>query len=154
MPDAPRIRGWYFDEFQLGQQIESPSRTITEADVQAFADISGDYNPLHMDADYARETAFGQRIAHGLLGLSAASGLAAAAGFMADTVQAFTGLSWKFKAPIFFGDTIFLRAKVARLRAMPSMGGGMLVLEAEVLNQRQEVVQQGEWNVLIKARPA
>jgi len=151
--DTPRPRGLYFEEFEQGQVVSSPGRTITEADVVAFAGLSGDYNQLHTDDEFARETPYGRRIAHGLLGLSAASGLAARAGFIEGTTQAFIGLTYKFKAPVFVGDTIHLRATVSKLRPMPSMGGGMVVFAMEVLNQRGEVVQEGDWTLLMRGRP-
>jgi len=145
-----RPRGFYFEEFVLGQKAESPSRTVTEADVVQFAGLSGDSNQLHTDAEFAKGTPYGQRIAHGLLGLSIASGLAARAGFIEGTAQAFLGLTWKFRAPIFFGDSIRLRAKVNKMRPMPSMNGGLVVFAVTVLNQRDEVVQQGEWQLLVQ----
>jgi len=147
-----RARGMYFEEFVLGQEILSPARTVTETDVVQFAGLSGDYNVLHTDAEFAKSTPYGQRIAHGLLGLSIASGLAARAGFIEGTAQAFMGLNWKFRAPIFLGDTIRLLTKVSRLRPMPSMGGGVVVFELTVLNQRDETAQEGEWTLLVKSR--
>ena len=146
------VRGCYFEELGVGQTIESPMRTVTESDIMQFAGLSGDYNQLHTDAEFAESTPYGQRIAHGLLGLSIASGLAARTGFIEGTAQAFTGLNWKFKAPIMIGDSIKLVAKVVKKRPMPSMGGGMVVLEMRVLNQEGKTVQQGEWTVLIKGR--
>ncbi|MFH1085460.1 MAG: MaoC/PaaZ C-terminal domain-containing protein [Chloroflexota bacterium] len=148
-----RARGLYFEQFVVGEQVESPGRTVTEGDVYLFAGLSGDHNLIHCDAEFAKATPFGQRIAHGLLGLALASGLAVQCGFIAETVQAFVGLTWKFKGPVFFGDTIRVRAQVASTRALPSMGGGLVVMKVEVLNQRQEVVQQGEWQMLIKGQP-
>ena len=147
-----RARGMYFEEFVLGQEILSPARTVTETDVVQFAGLSGDYNVLHTDAEFAKSTPYGQRIAHGLLGLSLASGLAARAGFIEGTAQAFMGLNWKFRAPIFLGDTIRLLTRVSRLRPMPSMGGGVVVFELTVLNQRDETAQEGEWTLLVKSR--
>ncbi|MHB0858515.1 MAG: MaoC/PaaZ C-terminal domain-containing protein [Anaerolineae bacterium] len=148
-----KARGLYFEEFAVGQEVVSPARTVTEGDVMQFAGLSGDYNALHTDAEFAKATPFGQRIAHGLLGLSIASGLAARAGFMEGTVQAFTGLTWKFKSPVFLGDTIHMQGKVTRTRALPSMGGGMVVFAVTVRNQRQETVQEGEWTLLIRGQP-
>ncbi|MGI5917227.1 MAG: MaoC/PaaZ C-terminal domain-containing protein [Anaerolineae bacterium] len=153
MTDHP-TRGMYFEEFAPDQEIVSPARTVTEADVALFAGLSGDYNPLHTDAEFARETPFGQRIAHGLLGLAIASGLASRSGFIEGTAQAFISLSWKFKAPILFGDSIRVITRVTRTRAMPSMGGGMVVFDVRVTNQRDETVQEGEWTLLIKGREA
>ncbi len=146
-------RGLYFEEYEVGREIHTTARTITETDVVLFAGLSGDYNALHTDAEFAKGTLFGERIAHGLLGLSVASGLAAQAGFIEGTVQAFTGMEWKFKGAIRIGDTIHLVCRVNRLRALPSMGGGMVMLDVEVRNQRDELVQQGSWTLLIKGRP-
>jgi len=146
-------RGYFFEEFSVGQEVESPARTVTEADVVQFAALSGDHNQLHTDAEFARKTPYGKRIAHGLLGLSIASGLAARTGFIEGTAQAFIGLTWKFKAPIFFGDTIRLRARVTKTRSIPRMGGGMVVFAITILNQHDERVQQGEWTLLLRGRP-
>lgn len=146
-------RGLFFEEYSVGQELSTPARTITEADIVQFAGLSGDYNALHVDAEFGRTTIFGERIAHGLLGLSVASGLAAQAGFIEGTVLAFTGLDWKFKNPICIGDTIHLTARVNRARAMRSLGGGMVILDVTVRNQRDVVVQEGSWSLLIKSRP-
>ena len=151
MPYEPR--GRYFQEYSVGQEMSTPARTITETDIVQFAGLSGDYNALHVDAEFSRSTLFGERIAHGLLGLSVASGLAAQAGFIEGTVLAFTGLEWKFKNPIRIGDTIHVSARVSRMRAMRSLGGGMVILDITVRNQRDEVVQEGAWSLLIKGRP-
>jgi 3-hydroxybutyryl-CoA dehydratase len=147
-------RGLYFQDFEVGQMVESPARTVTEADIVMFAGVSGDYNQLHTDAEFCKSTAFGQRIAHGLLGLSMASGLAARCGFIEGTAEAFIGLEWKFKAPVFIGDTIRLSAEITRTRAVASMGGGMVVMAVRLLNQHDKTVQQGEWTMLMKGRPS
>ena len=82
-------RGMYFEEFEIGSEVFSPGRTISEADIVNFAGLSGDYNQLHTDAEFAKGTPFGKRIAHGLLVLSIASGLAARLGFIEGTALAF-----------------------------------------------------------------
>jgi acyl dehydratase len=97
---------------------------------------------------------FGERVAHGLLGLSIASGLAVRLGFLEESTIAFTGLDWKFKAPIKIGDTIRVRLTVAELRAVRRLGGGVTAFDVELLNQRDEVTQQGRWTMLVKSRPA
>ena len=152
--DAFAATGLYFEDFALGQGTQSPARTITEADVVQFAALTGDYNPLHTNEEFAKNAPFGGRIAHGMLGLSYAVGLASRCGFLEGTAQAITGVSWKFKGPIALGDTIRIRIKVAKRRPLPSMGGGMVVFKVNVLNQRDEVVQQGEWSILINGRAA
>ncbi len=144
----------YFQDFEIGDKIVTQGRTITEADIVAFAGISGDYNPLHMDAESTRDGLFGERVAHGLLGLSVASGLAWQLGVMAGTVEAFMSLEWKFRAPIKIGDTIRVEAEITQRKAMPSAGGGIVTLNVVVKNQRDETAQKGQWTVMVKSRPA
>jgi 3-hydroxybutyryl-CoA dehydratase len=147
-------RGLYFEEFAIGQKATSPARTITETDVVSFAALSGDWNQLHTDAEFAKTTPFGQRIAHGLLILSIASGLMVRLGVIEGTAEAFRELSCKFRAPVFIGDTIHLEATVTDTRAVRRQGNGLVTLEVEVINQRGEIVQKGAWQVLVRARPA
>ncbi|MBM3135873.1 MAG: dehydratase [Chloroflexi bacterium] len=144
-------RGLYFEEFEVGAAYTSPGRTVTETDVVTFAALSGDYNQLHTDAEFAKSTFFGARIAHGLLGLSMASGLGSRMGFLEGTALAFLSLTWKFSKPIFIGDTIALQAKVAKKRAV-SDEAGIVVFDCTLLNQRDEVTQQGEWTVMVKRK--
>jgi 3-hydroxybutyryl-CoA dehydratase len=149
-----RARGMYFEEFVVGDNMISPGRTVTEADIVGFCGLSGDFNELHSNAEYAKQTLFGKRIAHGLLGLSMASGLAGRLGFLEGTAQAFMGLDWKFTGPIFAGDTIHVHATVLQTREVKRLGGGIVVLKVSVLNQKDEVTQEGRWTVLMKSRPA
>jgi acyl dehydratase len=146
-------RGRYFEDFEVGDEVASHGRTVTEADIVAFAALTGDYNPLHCDAEYAKDTIFGERIAHGLLGLSIASGLIERLGFIAGTVEAFLGLDWKFRGPIKIGDTIRVEAQVTRKKEMRRMGGGLIVLDVAIVNQSGETVQKGQWTALVKSRP-
>src|SRR5574341_2437883 len=95
----------YFDEIELGEEYESPGRTVTEADIVIFAGLSGDYNVLHTDAEYMKASIFGERIAHGLLGLGIQQGLAAR-GEPAAAHGLLSGLTWRFKGPIKIGDTV------------------------------------------------
>ncbi|MGQ9583772.1 MAG: MaoC/PaaZ C-terminal domain-containing protein [Anaerolineae bacterium] len=152
-PPTPSVRGRYFEEFEVGEEIVSFGRTITESDIVAFAALTGDWNPLHTDARYAAGTMFGQRIAHGLLGLSVASGLAVRLGFMEGTVEAFLGLEWKFRAPIFIGDTIYLTARVKEKKSVRRLGGGIVTFDIEVINQERKVAQKGEWQILVRSLP-
>jgi acyl dehydratase len=145
--------GRYFEDFAVGDKVISHGRTVTEADIVAFAALTGDYNPLHCDAEYAKNTVFGERIAHGLLGLAIAQGLVERLGFIAGTVEAFLGLEWKFRGPIKIGDTVHVEAQVARKKEMQRMGGGIVILDVAVVNQKGEAVQKGQWTVLIKSKP-
>ncbi len=147
-------RGLYFEEFNIGDTITSAGRTITEADIIAFAGLSGDWNAIHTDAEFSKSTMFGERIAHGLLGLSIASGLATRLGFIDGTIIAFMGLEWKFRAVIKIGDTIHVRVQIAETKPVPRLGGGLVTFNVEVLNQRDEVCQKGSWTMLVKLKPA
>lgn len=153
MTDTYVPRGRYFEEFQIGETVVSAGRTITETDVVAFAGLSGDYTYLHTDAEAAHNSVFGQRVAHGLLGLAIASGLTAQLGIIEGTALAFRELTWKFSLPVFFGDTIHVQATVAELKPMRRLGGGAVTMEIKVINQDDKVVQRGEWIVLIASKP-
>ena len=145
-------RGLYFEDLTPGLKVTSAGRTISEADIMQFAGLSGDWNPMHVDAEYAKQSIFGERVAHGLLGLSIASGLAMQLGFLDRTVEAFTSLDWKFRAPIKIGDTVHMTAKVTKTRAMGA-SGGFVTFNVVVKNQRDETVQRGEWMIVVKGKP-
>ena len=147
------LHGLYFDEFSIGESITSTTRTITEADIVAYAGLSGDYNELHTSESYASKTPFGKRIAHGLLGLSIASGLAFQMGFLIGTVDAFRGVEWEFTAPIYIGDTIHIVAEVVETKAFPRLGNGRVVFKVAVNNQNGQLVQRGSWSLLIRNKP-
>jgi acyl dehydratase len=155
MADVQKIpQGLYFEEFTIGKHITTAGRTITEADVIAFAGLSGDYNAIHCDAEYASTTPFGRRVAHGLLGLSIASGLAVNTGLLEGTVLAFREISgWKFSLPVFIGDTIHVLMEVVEKKALPRLGGGSVVIKLDVRNQDDKTVMKGQWSVLIKNQP-
>ena len=144
-------RRW-FEEIEVGEQYESPGRTVTEADIVIFAGLSGDYNVLHTDAEFMKSSSFGERIAHGLLGLAIQAGLFTRA-TQAYATTAFAGLRWKFKGPIKIGDTIRVRAKVVGKKETSQADRGLITVERQVLNQRDEVVQEGETDLLVERRP-
>ena len=151
MPMKLSNQGMYFEEFEVGQRITSPGRTITEADVVTFAGLSGDSNTIHTDAEYAKGTPFGQRVAHGLLGVSIVSGLAMRTGIMEGTVIAFREIkNWKFSLPVFIGDTIHVIMEVKEKKAMPRLGGGQILLSLDVRNQDDQTVMKGIWTVLVQ----
>lgn len=143
----------YYEDCNVGDSHVTPARTVTEADVVMFAGLSGDYNPLHTDAEFGKGTIFKERIAHGLLGLAITAGLKARLGLFDGSVVAFLGLTWEFKKPIFFGDTIHARFTIAEKRETKQPDRGIIVQDVQVLNQRGEVVQAGRHTVMIKRRP-
>ena len=146
-------RGLWFEEFKVGQRIITPGRTITESDIVSFAGLSGDYTQIHTDEEFSSKTPFGKRVAHGLLGLSVASGLATRTGVLEGTVIAFRELTWKFSLPIYIGDTIHAELNIVETKPVPRLKGGSLLIEISVKNQRDEVTMKGTWNVLVASKP-
>ncbi len=149
MPQSDRQ---YFEDIRIGDEYLSPGRTVTEADIVAFAGLSGDYNVLHTDAEFMKSSIFGERIAHGLLGLAISSGLGTRALPRPFATLAFLGLRWRFKAPIKIGDTIKVRIQVTEKRETSKPDRGIVVLQRSVLNQRGEVVQEGETDIMVERR--
>lgn len=146
--------GMYFEEFQVGQKLVTEARTMTESDIVTFAGLSGDFNNIHTDAEYASRTPFGQRVAHGLLSMSIASGLMVRTGMMLGTVLAFREVSeWKFGKPVFIGDTIHAELEVAELKSLPRLGGGAVTLAVNVKNQKEESAMKGRWVILVMSKP-
>jgi 3-hydroxybutyryl-CoA dehydratase len=151
----PNRSGYYFEEFEVGQRIMTPGRTVTESDIVTYAGLSGDYNSIHTDAEFAADGQFGQRVAHGLLGLSIASGLAVRTGILEGTVLAFREIQqWKFSRPIYIGDTIHVEIEVESTKPMARLGGGLIELNMNVKNQDEDSVMRGSWLVLVESRPA
>ena len=130
-----------FDDLAIGDEWESPRRTITEADVVAFAGVSGDFNPLHMD----------QHSAHGLLGLAVASGLSAHAPKV-DTLAFVAILEWKFLQPILFGDTIRVVTSVESLTSKGRGKRGLVTWKRRILNQNDQILQEGITQTLVRNR--
>lgn len=146
--------GMYFEDFSLEQKMVTQKRTITEDDIMTFAKLSGDDNRIHTDPEFSKTTMFGRQIAHGLLGLSIASGLAWQTGILDGTVIAFREVSeWKFVKPVFIGDTIYVDMLVKEVKALPRIGGGSVTITLEVKNQNEEVCHRGQWTVLMMSKP-
>ncbi len=145
-------RGYHFEEFEVGQKLGTAGRTITEADVVRFAGLTGDFNQIHTDAVYAADSIFEQRVAHGMLVLSVAVGLATQTGIIEGTTLAFRQVDTKFKSPVFLGDTVRVEIEITALKALARLGGGNVTMKYRVLNQRDETVMRGNWVMLIKAK--
>ncbi|NJL94667.1 MAG: dehydratase [Anaerolineae bacterium] len=145
--------GLFFEQFTIGQAITTDGRTVTETDVVNFAGLSGDYNPMHTNAVFAASTPFGQRVAHGALVFSLATGLAFQMRFLSGTVLAFRGVDeWKFSAPVLIGDTIHCAIEVEALKPAARLGGGMVTFKVKVVNQEGKSVQSGRWTVLVASQ--
>lgn len=146
--------GLYFEDFYVGQKVVTEKRTITENDIMTFAALSGDDNRIHTDPEFSKTTVFGRQVAHGLLGLSIASGLAWQTGILDGTVIAFREINeWKFVKPVFIADTIYVDLEVRETKALPRIGGGSVTILLEVKNQNEEVTHRGSWTVLMMSKP-
>jgi acyl dehydratase len=146
--------GRVFDEFEIGQRFVTPGRTITEADIGAFAGLTGDYNPVHTDETFAAASDFGSRIAHGPMGIGIAFGLASRLDLIDGTVVALLGLNWDFKAPMRPGDTIRALIGVTGKRPVTNPSLGLVELAIELVSQRDEILQSGSARLLLrKTRP-
>ena len=147
--------GMFWEEWKIGAEFQTASRTITEADVVNFAGISGDYNPLHIDEEFCKQTQFGTRIAHGPLVYSIAAGLLFQLHLYDDTLIAFLGFdSLKFTLPVKIGDTVRVRVEVLEKRETSKPDRGVMKRLLQVLNQRDEVVQEGVQAFLLKKKSA
>ncbi len=131
-----------FSEIRIGQKFASSRVTITETHIVLFAGLTGDFNPLHMDAQFMETSPYGKRIAHGMLGHSLSTGLRS--GIDDWNIQAFLETQRKFVAPIFAGDTLHYDAEVEDVRESRSRpGSGIVRVKMELVNQRGEVLQSG-----------
>ena len=141
----------YFDEVEVGQEWESGGRTITETDVVNFAGVSGDFNPIHMDHEFAKTTPYRRPIAHGLLVFSVGSGLGVTCPPM-RTVAFAQVREWNFKEPIFTGDTIRQRSKVLEKTLKGRGRRGEIVWLRSIVNQAGKIVQEGVLVTLVEGR--
>jgi len=139
----------FYEDLGVGEEYESPGRTITEADLVNFAAISGDWSPVHCDEEYCQRTPYKTRIAHGLLGLAVVEGLKQRIPAFAD-VRYMASLYWnyKFTGPILIGDTIRIRVKIASKRETKQPDREIVVEYITMVNQRDEVVQEGEHGLM------
>jgi acyl dehydratase len=141
----------YFDDVEVGQEWESLGRTLTQADIVNFAGLSGDFNPIHMDHEFAKKTPYHQPIAHGLLVFSIASGL----GINSPPMRtlAFISISeWQFRNAVFIGDTLKVRTKVLSRESRAGGRRGVISWQRQVVNQAGKIVQEGITTTLVEGR--
>ncbi|HYL81680.1 MAG TPA: MaoC/PaaZ C-terminal domain-containing protein [Candidatus Acidoferrum sp.] len=145
----------HYEDMQVGEEYESPARTITETDIVNFSAISGDWSPVHSDEEACKKCPYGTRIAHGLLGLAVSEGLKfripefASARYMASLYW-----NYKFTGPILMGDTIRVRVKIQSKRETKKPDRGIVVEYVTMLNQRGEIVQEGEHGLMVLRKGA
>lgn len=145
----------FFEDLHAGDEIATPSRTVTESDVVQFAQLTGDWNPIHTDAEFAKASPFGERLAHGLLGMAFAIGLLDRTGAFSGSAIANLGVEdWRFHAPIRIGDTIRAVVTITDLRLASDGKRGIAGRRFALYNQRDELVQEGGIPIMLKRRPA
>lgn len=145
MPEPDAFGRLYFEDMEVGRAWVSPRRTITEADVSAFAGLSGDFNPLHVDEVFAAGSAFGRRLVHGALVFAVATGLRQQMPIFRGSMRAMLELrGWKFRRPVFIGDTVVVVTTVVEARETSNPEQGVVVQRVDVVNQDGETVQSGE----------
>ncbi|MFI5280608.1 MAG: MaoC/PaaZ C-terminal domain-containing protein [Gemmatimonadales bacterium] len=145
--------GLYYEDLEIGREFRTAARKVTEADVRAFAELTGDKNPIHLDRAFAAKTVFGEPVAHGILGLALAAGLLSQLEITRDTLVALVGLEWRFRAPVRYGDSIAARLRVSARRETWKKDRGLVTFAVEVVNAGEEVVQEGELVELVQRKP-
>ncbi|WXG41833.1 MAG: MaoC/PaaZ C-terminal domain-containing protein [Candidatus Freyarchaeum deiterrae] len=140
-------KGKIFPEFKLGDKLVSHSITVTESHITLFAGLSGDFNPLHMNKEFAQNTPFKERISHGMLTLSIGSGFLGM--LLAGTAIAFMETGCSFKAAVKINDTIHTELEVAEMKPVQKYDGGIVKFNMKIKNQRDETVVEGYATVMV-----
>src|SRR3989441_11129311 len=146
-------RGRHWEDFKVGEVLVTGRRTVDGGDVSRFAGLTGDFNPLHTDEEYATQTPFGARVAHGILTLAVSNGQQNLSGWFEGTALALLGLDRvRFTAPVKFGDTIHTEMTVKQARESSRADRGVVTFDVTVKNQRGDVVCTDETSVLMRRR--
>ena len=148
-------RGRYFEDFALDEELVSSSRTVTSTDIVNFACISGDFNEVHSNFEYCKDTPFGEPIAHGPLIYAIAGGLWHASGVNEGTIIAMLGVNdWKLLSPVKHGDTIHLVAKVVAKKETSKPDRGVVTFDRRIVKQDGTIVQTMRTTIMYRRRPA
>lgn len=146
-------RGKYYEEFEIGEEHESPGRTVTEADLVLYAGLSGDYNQLHTDEEYCKSIGvFGKRIVHGLFALTLVEGLKSRLGHFESTSLASMEWKWRFLKPLFVDDTVRVKWKIVAKRETRKPDRGIITEFVQLVNQHDEVIGEGDHLVMMQKR--
>jgi acyl dehydratase len=140
-----------FDQIEPGLAFETGGITVTEGHITGFAGLTGDFYDIHMDDEYARALGYPSRVAHGLLGLALCDGLKNRAPIRFAAIVSLNW-RWSFTGPILVGDRIAARITVLSKRMTRNPARGIVTLGFELVNQKGEVVQKGENDLMVHAR--
>jgi acyl dehydratase len=143
----------YFEDFQIGQKFTTESRTVSQEDIDRFADLTGDYNKIHLDAEYAKQTMFGGTISHGLLTISMSLGLWFDLRVTNDSIITFLGLDdFVFRAPVRPGDNLQLSSEVVSKRESKSHPDAGIVTFNDQISNGMKIVVEGRRTFLLQKR--
>ena len=144
----------YYNDFEAGQVFTSQARTMTESDLTMFSMLTGDWNPVHNDAEFAKQTRFGQRLMHGAFGIGLALGLMHGLGIFEDSAVALLDVKeWQFKEPVFIGDTLHLELHILDKSLGRSGNTGRIGRRFELVNQHGKAAHTGRADVLVRVNP-
>lgn len=144
----------YFEDIEIGEEFITPSRSITESDVLGYAGLSGDFEELHVSKDFAKDTIFAERVAHGLLGLVIFDGLKTRTDLVTKVhTTASLGWTWDFKLPLRFGDTVTGKLLITNKRVTSKGDQGILFIKTDLVNQDGEIIQTGENKLMVMCKP-
>jgi acyl dehydratase len=145
----------YYEDFATGQSFTSSARTITEADLTLFAMLSGDWNPVHVDEEFAKATPYGKRLVHGLYGPAIMTGFLQQLGIFDGSAIAMLNVSQlNFIKPLFVGDTVHLQLTILGTRLTKDGNRGVIGRRFELVKHGGEVAQDMLSDVLVRRRPA
>ena len=147
-----KLQGLYFEDFQVGDRFETPRRTVTDAEISAYAGLSADYNPIHVDDLYAKDTIYGTRIAHGMLVLTIGFGLLMRLGLWVGTGMGLLSISARFLKPLHIGDTIRTEAEVVSVRHTSKTDRGVITFRLDIVNQSGETLCEVDYSHMAKTR--
>ncbi|MCJ7721519.1 MaoC family dehydratase N-terminal domain-containing protein [Candidatus Bathyarchaeota archaeon] len=142
-------KGKLFEDFEIGQEFQTSGRTITESDMLNFAGLSGDFNPLHLDEEFAKGSPFKTRVPHGLCIMSISTGLIDRLGVISCTALACLEINWKFFKPVLIGDSIRVVMKVLEKKESKKGDRGVVTFEMMIFNQKGEKVEVGLWKLMM-----
>ena len=143
----------YYEDLTEGQTFTSPARTVTETDLVSFAMLSGDWNPIHTNQEFAQETYYSKRVVHGVFGISMMTGLLDRTGLFDGSAIAMLGIrDWTFKGPIFVGDTIHFEMEIVSKRLTSKEDRGIVDRKFKLINQRGETVQEGNIAIMLRLK--
>lgn len=146
----------YYEDIETGARWRTAGRTVTEADSTMFSMLSGDWNPIHCNEDYARGTRFGQRIVAGIFGLSLITGAMNQWGIFETSALAMLNIrDWQFRKPILIGTTLIVQMEITGKRLVSSGATGIIERRFDLLDPADEVIQTGFSDMMIarKAQP-